>query len=778
MLLCFKSRFILIITWFLFTSFAGATPIPEIWEAPQRNPYFVGRDAELEQINNILKKHSVVYITGIGGIGKTQIAKEYLHRNLKYDLVWWFDLSKDMGVQYESLFKAIMYNSKFNQYIDVDANKISPDAKLKYVNNVLRKAGMSWLLVFDNCNDEDTLGKIIPEIHNYKNKHVLITTRLNINDKNRSIKVGNFLNKDAINFLKQNLGNLKEGDFQLLAATLHRYPLQLCHAVKYMSAAHLSPKEYIVIYKENHSKILQDSFINNKNGPNDYYKDTVFSVLESSLKNLKTKNKGAYGSLLELSLMGTKISQDMFESIIKNNGLNNALVRKTLQILEDSFLVEISQEGLDKYVSLHDVVKDYLIYHINLDTDTKKIILGNLVSVINKQISDEIFNKFNLLDKERQNIVVAANVLSQFFDVGEVDNNSVQLAIKVMKANNILFSKYAKYSDYQKIAEKVFMVVTKEMSKAKRVPELYMELIFADFLYDNRHIRTNYEKFFLKSIKEANEDKTRQFFAYTQASQYYLFMRDLTKAHECILKAERALKYSRNLSEKLQFYYTYSWLLLELRKLEEGMKKLEEYKTFIDTYYIKGIVKLYYLNLKGKYLYLNGDKKKALAISVESIKLANTYYQNTNNNISGEGLVTQAQIALDDNDTAKATQLLREAGSVLSNLFGGESIDLTQAFIKTLLGEVSLKKQNFNQAIDDFARAENYYKKIKLSDSIESEEELRLYKNLAKIWYLRQDYEKSKYYFKKLVSYKGFDHEHVYSLLAEFGDKYLDQEKL
>jgi hypothetical protein len=212
MLLRFKSRFLLIIILFIYSNLAGAISIPEIWEAPQKNPYFVGRDAELEQINNILKKHRVVYITGMGGIGKTQIAKEYLHRNLKYDLVWWFDLSQDIGVQYEALFQAMIYNSKFNQYIDVDAYRISPDAKLKYVNNVLRKTELSWLLVFDNCNDENILGKIIPEIHDYKNKHVLVTTRLNISDKNRSIKVGDLLNKDSINFLKKNLANFKEDD--------------------------------------------------------------------------------------------------------------------------------------------------------------------------------------------------------------------------------------------------------------------------------------------------------------------------------------------------------------------------------------------------------------------------------------------------------------------------------------------------------------------------------------------------------------------------------------
>jgi len=312
----------------------------------------------------------------------------------------------------------------------------------------------------------------------------------------------------------------------------------------------------------------------------------------------------------------------------------------------------------------------------------------------------------------------------------------------------------------------------------KSISEVYMEMIFADFIYDNKAIRKNFEKAFGKSLEDLNKDKKRKFFAYTQAAQYYLFIGNQNMAYEHILKAEEFLRRSQNISEKLQFYYTYSWVLLELRKIAEGQKKLAEYKDFIDSNNIKGIAELFYINLKGKYLYFAGDRLSALKTSRESMDQSKAYYQSKNNNIFGEGLVTQALIAIDGNDTKKTRSLLDEANIVLSNVFGGESIDLTQAFIKTLFGEVALKEENKDKALSEFIRAENYYKKIKRSDLVESEEELRLYKNLAKVWYLRQDYDKSKIYFKKLVSYKGFNNEHVQSLLKEFGEQFLDQDRL
>src|SRR5260221_5959262 len=51
-----------------------------------RNPSFVGRETELARMANILKAHNLatVAITGLGGVGKSQLASEFVYRYGQY----------------------------------------------------------------------------------------------------------------------------------------------------------------------------------------------------------------------------------------------------------------------------------------------------------------------------------------------------------------------------------------------------------------------------------------------------------------------------------------------------------------------------------------------------------------------------------------------------------------------------------------------------------------------------------------------------------------------
>ena len=73
--------------------------LPQIWVMPHpRNAGFVGREALLKQIERALRpkvrSSTAVALTqairGLGGIGKTQLAIEYVHRHAAdYDAVLW-----------------------------------------------------------------------------------------------------------------------------------------------------------------------------------------------------------------------------------------------------------------------------------------------------------------------------------------------------------------------------------------------------------------------------------------------------------------------------------------------------------------------------------------------------------------------------------------------------------------------------------------------------------------------------------------------------------------
>ncbi len=66
------------------------TPLQNI---PYENPFFVGREAQLKNIQSFFKSEgSIVALTGGPGFGKSQIAKQYaLNFEKDYELIWWFD---------------------------------------------------------------------------------------------------------------------------------------------------------------------------------------------------------------------------------------------------------------------------------------------------------------------------------------------------------------------------------------------------------------------------------------------------------------------------------------------------------------------------------------------------------------------------------------------------------------------------------------------------------------------------------------------------------------
>lgn len=115
-----------------------------------------------------MRENHRVALYGMGGVGKTQIALEYVYSNRKYyDRIYWI--------------RAVDEVSMF-----ADFEKISKTARL-YTSSDLRPAEtaervktwleqeISWLVVFDNLDNIETVNGFLPE--NGPKKHTLITTR-------------------------------------------------------------------------------------------------------------------------------------------------------------------------------------------------------------------------------------------------------------------------------------------------------------------------------------------------------------------------------------------------------------------------------------------------------------------------------------------------------------------------------------------------------------------------------------------------------------------------
>ena len=138
-----------------------------------RNPFFTGRKAELQELHQRLYQNQSAAIgqksavSGLGGIGKTQLAVEYAYRHHEtYSYVLWAraDSVESLNASYTELAALLGLAEK-----DAQEQEIIIQAVKRWLQ---REQG--WLLILDNA---DTLGLLPDFLPPTVRGHLLITTR-------------------------------------------------------------------------------------------------------------------------------------------------------------------------------------------------------------------------------------------------------------------------------------------------------------------------------------------------------------------------------------------------------------------------------------------------------------------------------------------------------------------------------------------------------------------------------------------------------------------------
>jgi tetratricopeptide (TPR) repeat protein len=145
-----------------------------LWNIPyQRNTFFTGREEELDTLYLSLQSHDIVAlvhpqgISGLGGIGKTQIALEYAYRyGAEYEAVCW--VRADSIGALVSSFTELARMLELPERDEQNQNLI--------VKAVLRwfRLHERWLLLFDNIEDLQIVGPFLPADGR---GHIIFTTR-------------------------------------------------------------------------------------------------------------------------------------------------------------------------------------------------------------------------------------------------------------------------------------------------------------------------------------------------------------------------------------------------------------------------------------------------------------------------------------------------------------------------------------------------------------------------------------------------------------------------
>jgi tetratricopeptide (TPR) repeat protein/transcriptional regulator with XRE-family HTH domain len=146
----------------------------EFWTVPYlRNPYFTGREDILETLHTRLtgeqpvSRGHALALTGLGGVGKTQIALEYAYRYAsEHRMVFWL-----IAENAESTMRSLQ---SIADLLQLPAARSTGQEKV--VTSVRRwlTAHTDWLLIVDNVGDPDLLQGVLPPT---RQGAILLTTR-------------------------------------------------------------------------------------------------------------------------------------------------------------------------------------------------------------------------------------------------------------------------------------------------------------------------------------------------------------------------------------------------------------------------------------------------------------------------------------------------------------------------------------------------------------------------------------------------------------------------
>ena len=215
------------------------------FQPPSKN--FVGRQKEINIIHEtfirskVLPKRMVV-LTGMPGIGKTQIARKYADEYQRcYDYIVWIDAS----------FNALKDSLKdFAHTIGIKVQDISgvyfkTEVISKMIHNHFRN-GRS-LYVYDQVDDV-TVQDFEKYVDHHPNSFTIVTSQWNCwSSESTVIKINSFSPVEAMTFLQSQLLNQSNERLQEIAAMVWFHPQALHQVIMYLNTSLLSTLDEFII---------------------------------------------------------------------------------------------------------------------------------------------------------------------------------------------------------------------------------------------------------------------------------------------------------------------------------------------------------------------------------------------------------------------------------------------------------------------------------------------------------------------------------------------------
>ena len=270
-----------------------AAPLPEDFEAirrdpvlpcfslknVERNPHFYGRNEELATIDKYLLPPTASHVSGkrtlrsfglcgMGGLGKTQIAMQYiLTRQSHFDAIFWLpaDDKNTLGENFASIAQLLgLEDVTDTQDLTISRERVkgwlsNPVKSFQNPNDPDNEA--TWLLVFDNADSLSVLDEYWPTTGTGS---VLLTSRdpvgkTSFYTENSGINISKLSLNDTIAFMRFLTKSTPDSDdgksLRCIAEMLDGLPLAIQQMSSIIRRLRLSYADFLHLYLKEHWRL-------------------------------------------------------------------------------------------------------------------------------------------------------------------------------------------------------------------------------------------------------------------------------------------------------------------------------------------------------------------------------------------------------------------------------------------------------------------------------------------------------------------------------------------
>ncbi|XP_077297190.1 uncharacterized protein LOC143918938 [Arctopsyche grandis] len=359
---------------------------------------FEGRIKELELLHEALMNKTTAVISqtasivGLGGIGKTELAKKYMekYKNYYHNILFInAEKSETMLESFRMLASEIGINLTSN---DGKERNITDVIKNIYVN--LIKSG-NTLVVFDNAEEYKDIKKIIFENSSYYENHVLCTlitsrsTKWNIGEKGdiKVIQLDIFTKDEALNYLRKSLENEDEDDLKSLMTLLQRFPLGLKQAVGYIKQQNekanikrnrntFKVQNYINLFDDKWIEVLDKGHCE----VDDLYETTIATTWRVTMQKIEERGECGKLALSVLKIMAYLAPDDIdIEKIFSNLEEDIDKLYEAVDLLHGYSMINCEKGKVSVHRLVQKAIQIYLIEikdEENVLSETLKLLEG------------------------------------------------------------------------------------------------------------------------------------------------------------------------------------------------------------------------------------------------------------------------------------------------------------------------------------------------------------------------------------------------------------------